>query len=129
RFEAKWSDDPLVLDKWFSLQATSHRNGTLTRVEALLSHPKFNAKNPNRLRSLVSAFALRNWPGFHAADGSGYNFIAGQVMAIDTMNPQMAASLAAAFNQWRRFAGDRQAMQRAALERIASMPGLSPDVA
>ena len=128
RFEAKWRDDPLVLDKWFALQATSHQPDTLTRVEALLSHPKFNAKNPNRIRSLVAAFALRNWPGFHSAEGGGYAFVESQIVALDPINPQMAAALASAFNQWRRFAGPRAAMQRSALVRIGNTPNLSPDV-
>jgi aminopeptidase N len=128
RFESAWRDEPLVLDKWFALQAVSHRPDTLDRVRMLLAHPKFNAKNPNRVRSLVAAFALRNWPGFHAADGSGYAFVADQVLALDPVNPQIAANVATAFNLWRRHTEPRRSLQRAALERIAGAASLSPDV-
>jgi aminopeptidase N len=128
RFEAKWRAEPLVLDKWFALQATSLRADTLDRVRGLLSHPKFNAKNPNRVRALVAAFALRNWPCFHAVDGSGYAFVAEQVLTLDAVNPLVAASVVAAFNRWRHHAEPCRALQRATLERIAGAPRLSPDV-
>jgi aminopeptidase N len=88
RFEAKWRDEPLVLDKWFTLEALSSRADTLARVQALLAHPRFNARNPNRVRSLVGAFALRNFARFHAADGRGYAFAADQVLMLDATNPQ-----------------------------------------
>jgi len=128
RFEAKWSNEPLVLDKWFALQATSQRTDTRRRVEALMSHPKFNARNPNRVRSLLAAFALRNWPGFHAADGGGYDFIGAQVVATDRLNPHVSTLLAGAFNQWQRFAEPRRSRQRAVLERIGTDDALSPGV-
>jgi aminopeptidase N len=128
RFEARWRDEPLVLDKWFVLQATSQRADTRQRVEALLSHPKFSVTNPNRVRSLLVAFALHNWQAFHAADGGGYALVAGQVIALDRVNPHVSSLLAAAFNHWRRFAGPRRGRQRSALERIAAESGLSPDV-
>jgi aminopeptidase N len=127
RFEERWRDEPLVLDKWFMLQATSLRADTLARVQGLLDHPKFNARNPNRLRSLVGAYARRNWPGFHAKDGGGYRFVAAQTIAVDRINPQMAATLAEAFNLWRRFDEPRRSLQRAALREVAAAP-LSPDV-
>ncbi len=129
RFEAKWRDDPLVLDKWFALQATAERPDTLARVRMLLEHPKFNARNPNRMRSLVAAFALRNWPGFHAPDGSGYAFVAEQVLLADRINPHVSSGLASAFNHWRRFAEPRRTLQREVLQRIAATPDLSPDLA
>ena len=128
RFETKWHDEPLVLDKWFALQATSQRPDTRQRVEALMSHPKFNAKNPNRVRSLLAAFALRNWQAFHAIDGSGYAFVADQVIALDRVNPHVSSLLAGAFNHWRRFTAPRNALQRSALERIGGQSALSPDV-
>jgi len=128
RFEAKWRDEPLVLDKWFALQAASRRADTRQRVLALLSHPKFNAKNPNRVRSLLATFALHNWPAFHAADGGGYALVAGQVIALDRVNPHLSSLVAGAFNHWRRFAEPRRARQRAALEEIGGESGLSPDV-
>ncbi|GIK87541.1 MAG: aminopeptidase N [Betaproteobacteria bacterium] len=128
RFEARWRDEPLVLDKWFSLEATAQREGTVARVAGLLAHPRFSARNPNRVRALVGAFAHRNFGGFHAADGSGYAFVADQVLALDALNPQVASSIAGAFNLWKRFPEPRRARMQAALERIARQPGLSNDV-
>ena len=129
RFEARWHDEPLVLDKWFALQASSHRPDTLARVRSLLAHPKFDARNPNRVRALVATFARRNWRAFHRTDGSGYAFVGEQVLAFDRRNPQLAAALAGAFNLWRRFAEPRRSLQRTALEAIARASELSPDVA
>ena len=129
RFEARWREEPLVLDKWFALEATALRDGTLTRVRSLLAHPRFNARNPNRVRSLVGAFALRNYARFHAADGAGYAFVADQVLALDPANPQLASSVASAFNLWKRFPPPRRALMQVALERVAGTQGLSNDVA
>jgi aminopeptidase N len=128
RFEAKWRDEPLVLDKWFTLEAMSTRKGTLARVRELLAHPRFNARNPNRVRSLVGAFALRNFAQFNAADGGGYAFAADQVLVLDATNPQLASTIAGAFNLWKRFPEPRRGLMQAALQRIAAAPGLSPDV-
>ncbi|MCC6196708.1 MAG: aminopeptidase N, partial [Burkholderiales bacterium] len=128
RFEVRWRDEPLVLDKWFALEAQAERADALARVQSLLSHPRFNARNPNRVRSLVGAFALRNFARFHARDGGGYAFAADQVLALDATNPQLAATVAGAFNLWKRFAQPRRGLMQAALQRIAAAPGLSPDV-
>ncbi|HEY3178660.1 MAG TPA: aminopeptidase N [Casimicrobiaceae bacterium] len=128
RFESKWRDEPLVLDKWFALQARSLRPDTLVRVKALLAHPRFSARNPNRVRALVGAFTLGNFVRFHARDGSGYAFAADQVLALDKTNPQLASTLAGAFNLWRRFLPPRRALMEAALTRIARASKLSPDV-
>jgi len=128
RFEVRWRDEPLVLDKWFALEATSAREDTLQRVKGLLAHPRFNAKNPNRVRSLVGAFALRNFARFHDRDGAGYAFAADEVLALDPTNPQLAAAIAGAFNLWKRFPEPRRGLMQAALQRIAAAPGLSPDV-
>jgi aminopeptidase N len=127
-FEAKWRDEPLVLDKWFALEARSLRADTLARVKALLAHPRFNARNPNRVRALVGAFALGNFARFHAADGAGYAFAADQVQALDATNPQLASMIAGAFSLWKRFAAPRRAKMEAALVRISKTPHLSPDV-
>ena len=127
-FEQRWQDEPLVLDKWFALEALSRRPGTLARVRELVRHPRYNAKNPNRVRALLGAFALRNFPRFHAADGSGYAFVADQVLAIDRMNPQLAARLAGAFELWKRLPEPRRGRVLVELERIAATPALSPDV-
>ena len=113
RFEARWRDEPLVLDKWFALQARSLRPIRSPRVRALIAHPRFNARNPNRVRSLVGTFALGNFARFNARDGSGYAFAAEQVRALDATNPQLASTIAGAFNLWKRFAEPRRTqMQR-----------------
>jgi aminopeptidase N len=127
-FEAKWRNEPLVLDKWFTLQANSLRPDVLARVRALISHPRFNARNPNRVRSLVGAFTLSNFAAFNARDGSGYAFAADQVRALDATNPQLASTIAGAFNLWKRFAEPRRGMMQRCLTRIARTPNLSPDV-
>ena len=123
RFEARWRDEPLVLDKWFALQARSQRDDALARVKSLLTHPRFNVKNPNRVRSLVGAFALGNFMRFHAADGSGYAFTADQVLALDPANPQLASALAGAFNLWKRFAEPRRGAMERALHPHGAHPG------
>ncbi len=128
RFEAKWRDEPLVLDKWFSLEALAWRTDTLERIRSLVVHPRFNARNPNRVRALVGAFTLRNFEQFHAADGSGYAFAADQVLALDATNPWIAAAIAGAFNLWKRFPEPRRGLMEAALQRIAAAPGRSLDV-
>jgi aminopeptidase N len=127
-FEAKWRDEPLVLDKWFALQARSLRADALDRVRSLIAHPRFNARNPNRVRSLVGTFALGNFARFNAADGSGYAFTADQVRALDATNPQLASTLAGAFNLWKRYAEPRRGHMQRCLQRIARTPKLSPDV-
>ena len=128
RFESKWRDEALVLDKWFALEAVASHDATLDRVRALLNHPRFNARNPNRVRSLVGAFVLRNFAQFNAASGDGYAFAADQVLALDATNPQLASTIAGGFNLWKRFPEPRRGLMQAALQRIAGTPGLSPDV-
>jgi aminopeptidase N len=127
-FEGRWRDEPLVLDKWFTLQAKSQRADVLDTVRALIGHPRFNARNPNRVRSLVGAFALGNFAAFNARDGSGYAFAAAQVRSLDGTNPQLASTIAGAFNLWKRFAEPRRGMMFRCLSRIARTPHLSPDV-
>jgi aminopeptidase N len=127
-FEAKWRDEPLVLDKWFALQAKSLRDDTLATVRTLLAHPRFNARNPNRVRSLVGSYALGNFARFNAQDGAGYAFAAEQVRALDATNPQLAATIAGAFNLWKRYAEPRRGSMQQCLQRIAKTPNLSPDV-
>lgn len=127
-FESRWRDEPLVLDKWFSLQAASSVPGALQRVRTLMAHPGFNMRNPNRVRALIGAFATANPVHFHAADGAGYRFLADQVLALDPINPQVAARLVKSLSRWKRFDEPRQQAMRAALKRIADTRGLSRDV-
>jgi len=126
-FYRRWKHDPLVLDKWFRLQALAPQPETLERVVALASHPDFTLRNPNRVRSLLGAFAHANQVRFHGRDGRAYAFFTDQVLAIDELNPQLAARLVSAYNQWRRFEPTRSAAMRAELERIAAHPRLSRD--
>nr|WP_159666379.1 aminopeptidase N [Andreprevotia sp. IGB-42] len=122
-----WQDDALVMDKWFALSATSSRAGALNRVEALMQHPAFSLKNPNKVRALIGAFCLRNPQHFHALDGYGYAFAADRVIELDRINPQIAARMASCFNRWTKLEPARQAMMKGELERIAREPGLSAD--
>ena len=124
----RWEKQPLVVDKWLRLQAMSSRPGTLERVIELTGHPAYNKENPNKVRALVGAFCHANQVHFHSPGGSGYRFLSQQVMLIDQLNPQVAARLVAAFNQWRRYDESRRRLMKAELERIQMQPGLSRDV-
>jgi aminopeptidase N len=126
-FYQRFHDDPLVLDKWFALQAASQRADTVDQVLNLSKHPDFVITNPNRLRSLAGTFGANHW-AFHSSDGRGYAFLADMIIAADKLNPQVAARLVPPFGRWRRFEPKRAAMMREALERIAATPGLSKDV-
>lgn len=126
-FYARWQHEALVVDKWFSVQASSRLPGTLERVEALTRHAAFDARNPNKIYALVRTFGA-NHRYFHAADGAGYRFMADQVAALDPVNPQVAARLARSFDRWRRFDAAHQAHARAALEALHRRAGLSRDV-
>jgi len=127
-FYDKWQGEPLVVDKWLSVQATSRLPGTLARVRQLLGHPAFDLRVPNKVYALVRAFAA-NHVRFHAADGAGYLFLAERVLELDKLNPQVAARMARGFDRWRKFDAGRQAHARAQLERIRGAAGLSRDVA
>jgi len=127
-FYERWESDPLVVDKWFAIQAGSAREDTLARVRELSEHPSFNAANPNRVRSLVGAFCSGNQVRFHIASGEGYAFLGDWVLALNGSNPQVASRMASIFNDWRRYGEDRQALMQAQLDRIAGSASLSKDV-
>lgn len=127
QFYDDWANDALVIDKWFTLQALSIHPDALERVAQLTRHPAFTLTNPNRLRSLVGAFSM-NQVRFHAANGSGYRYLADQVLAVDKLNPQTAARLVAPLGRWQRFDQGRAALMREQLERILGVSGLSKDV-
>ena len=132
-FEREFSDEPLALDKWFSMQATAVRLPgelpVLDQVRRLMTHSAFSIRNPNKVRALITAFCTGNLAEFHRADGEGYNFWAEQVVALNSLNPQIAARLARALDRWPRYDTVRASKMRDALARVASHPGLSPDVA
>ncbi|WP_095109773.1 aminopeptidase N [Pseudomonas sp. Irchel 3E20] len=127
-FAENFKDNPLVMDQWFSVQAGSSQPGALERVKALMSHPAFNLKNPNKVRALVGAFAGQNLINFHAADGSGYRFLADLVIQLNGFNPQIASRQLAPLTRWRKYDSARQALMKAELERIRACGELSSDV-
>jgi len=126
-FYEKWKEEPLVVDKWLAVQATSRLQGTLVRVRELLNHPAFSLKVPNKVYALIRAFAS-NHVRFHAADGAGYAFLADQVIALDALNPQVAARMARAFDRWTKFDAQRKTRAKVQLERMRDHRGLSKDV-
>jgi aminopeptidase N len=128
QFYTQWKNEPLVIDKWFALQASSSHPNTISVINALLEHPDFDLKTPNRVRSLIGAFSQGNPLHFHAEDGSGYQFLGDQICALDPINPQVASRMIGAFTQWRRFDKERQTAIKKQLERIKNNPKISPDL-
>ncbi len=127
-FYDRWKDEPLVVDKWFQLQARDPSEGALGRVLGLTAHPAFDPKTPNRLRALVAVFASQNPARFHDASGAGYRFLADQILAVDAFNPSVAARLIEPLGTWARYKPELGQLMRAQLERIAKSPGLSKNV-
>jgi aminopeptidase N len=127
-FYRRYAGDPLIIDKWLSLQAAIPEPATLERVKVLTSHPAFSMANPNRVRALIGAFAMSNQTQSNRADGRGYDFIVDSVLAIDRKNPQLAARLLSALKSWRVLEPRRRSLARTALKRVAATPSLSRDV-
>jgi len=127
-FYHQWRTEALVIDKWFTLQASSSTPDAFATVQALMNHPAFDLKNPNRVRSLIGAFSQANPLHFHAANGQGYQFLADQIIALNTINPQVASRMAGALTSWRRYDESRQALMKAQLERIMTTEDISKDV-
>jgi aminopeptidase N len=127
-FYEHYKNDTLVLDKWFSIQATSKLENTLQKVISLISHPAFSIRNPNKVRALIGAFCSANKINFHNIDGSGYKFLTEVVITLNELNPQIAARMLSIFNNWRRFDEKRQELMKKELERISKLENLSKDV-
>ncbi|NWF38087.1 aminopeptidase N [Mariprofundus sp. NF] len=127
-FEKQWSEDANVMDKWFALQASSSLPDSLAAVKLLMTHPKFDLRNPNKVRAVIGSFAMRNPVNFHALDGSGYSFVADQVLALDRLNPQIASRMVRALMNWKRLEPKRSELMRSQLQRIADADGISGDV-
>ncbi|HEY0290586.1 MAG TPA: aminopeptidase N [Pseudomonas sp.] len=127
-FAEDFKDNPLVMDQWFSVQAGSPLPGGLDRVKALMQHPAFTMKNPNKVRALIGAFAGQNLINFHAADGSGYRFLADLVIELNGFNPQIASRQLAPLTRWRKYDDKRQALMKGELQRIRASGQLSSDV-
>ncbi|OZB14292.1 MAG: hypothetical protein B7X53_14195, partial [Hyphomonas sp. 34-62-18] len=122
-FETKWNQNALVMDKWFSVQAAL---GTAEDVRRLIAHPDFDLRNPNRVRSVVAAFAMQNLAAFHSPDGSGYRAVEETILAADKANPALGARLMTAFEQWRLLEPKAGAEAQACLKRLVAA-GLSPN--
>jgi len=127
-FHGQWQHEALVVDQWFAIQATNTLPGTLSRVEELMQHADFDIKNPNKVRSLIGAFCGQNHLGFHAADGSGYRFLADRVIELDALNPQIASRLLTPLTRFGKFDDSRRVLMQGELARIKSVEGLSRDV-
>lgn len=128
RFYQQWQQEALVIDKWFALQASSQAADTFATVQALLGHPAFDLKNPNRVRALIGAFSQANPLHFHAANGQGYAFLGEQIIALNTLNPQVASRMLSALTSWRRYDTNRQTLMKAQLEKIIATKAISRDV-
>ncbi|MCO5612435.1 hypothetical protein L7F22_066702 [Adiantum nelumboides] len=127
KFYEQWQKDSLVTNKWLALQAMSDIPGNVKNVEALLDHPAFDMKNPNKVYSLVGGFC-GSAVNFHAKDGSGYRFLGDMVLKLDKVNPQVASRMVSAFLKWKRFDVQRQELAKEQLERIAKVDGISDNV-
>ena len=127
-FYRRHAGDPLIIDKWLALQAIIPEPATHDRVRALTGHPSFSMANPNRVRSLIGAFAQANHTQFNRLDGAGYDFVADTVLELDPKNPQVAARLMGAFRSWRALEARRRARAEATLRRVAATSNLSPDL-
>jgi len=127
-FYQKWQHDPLVIDKWFAIQSRSRLPGTLKHIEALIEHPAFDIKNPNKVRAVIGSLGFGNPSVFHQADGEAYDFFARQVIVLNDLNPQMAARLANAFSTWKRYDQGRQEKMQLALKLILDHKSIAKDV-
>jgi aminopeptidase N len=127
RYYERWRNESLVVNQWFQMQAWCILPGGLERVRALLQHPAFDLRNPNKVRALIGAFSAGNPVNFHRADGAGYTFLVEQVLALDALNPQIAARLLTPLTRWRKYPDARAGAMRAALERVLAVPELSKD--
>ncbi len=127
QFHRDWRHDALVMNQWFAVQAAMPLGDTLARVQGLLSHPDFDLRNPNKVRSLVGVFAGQNPVQFHRIDGEGYRFLADMVVRLNGPNPQLASRLLTPLTKWRNYRG-REALMCSQLERLAALPDLSTNV-
>jgi len=127
-FHDQWQDDLSMLNRWFQFEVATERVDAAAHATALLAHPKFDGKNPNRVRAIVQFFGDQNWRGFHAANGSGYAFTADQILRFDAQNPSLAARFCEAFSRWHKCAEPQHSLQRTQLERIVAEPTISPNV-
>ena len=127
-FYQQWQHEPLVVDQWLGMQAGANVPDNLNKVQALMHHPCFDIRNPNKVRALIGSFTVQNLVGFHRTDGSAYLFLADRVLELDILNPQIAARILGPLTRWNRHQPQRQALMKAQLERIMTTENLSRDV-
>lgn len=128
-FEERYAENALVLDKWFSIQASATAPGTLENIKRLCQHQAFSFNNPNRVRSLIGGFAFGNLVNFHANNGSGYDFVSNVILQIDPNNSQLAAKLLDAFSDWKKFEPSRKTLAKTTLLQMAAAANISNDLA
>ena len=127
-FYSRWLDESLVVNQWFQIQAWSTVAGGLERVKALMQHPAFDIKNPNKVRAVIGAFCSGNAINFHGGEGEAYSFLADQVLVIDALNPQVASRLMTPLTKWRKYPEPLSGRMKAQLQRVLASPQLSKDV-
>lgn len=127
-FQKQWQNEALVMNQWFSIQASDPTEGVLDRVRKLEQHPLFDTRNPNKLRSLIAAFCMRNQVNFHAEDGSGYEYLGDWIVRLNSQNPQIAARLLTPLTRWRQYPPKAQTLMRKQLLRLQAMDGLAKDL-
>lgn len=127
-FYQRWQNESLVVNQWLGVQASDPKAGALARVQALLEHPAYDSTNPNKIRALIAVFCAQNLLNFHNSDGSGYRFLADQIIVLNTQNPQIASRLLTPLTRWRKYPAERSTMMKAELERISASGDLSRDV-
>ena len=127
-FYQRWQDESLVVNQWFQVQALNTVPGGLSRVKKLMQHPAFDFKNPNKVRSLIAAFCSSNPVNFHEVNGEAYTFLADQIIALDTLNPQIASRLVTPLTRWRKYPEPSSTQMKQQLERIIAQADLSKDV-
>ncbi|WP_299944970.1 aminopeptidase N [uncultured Microbulbifer sp.] len=128
QFYRRWKEDAQVVELWLGQQSRSCRRGSLKTVEKLIQHPAFDLKNPNRVRAVIGGFAKGNFSQFHKSDGSGFEFLAEQVIALDKLNPQIAAQQVIPLTRWKRYTGDLAPKMKIALKKIMDSGNLSGDI-
>ena len=127
-FYQRWQDEELVLDKWFTVQATNPESNVINEVYQLMEHADFQISNPNKVRALIAAFAKSNLKNFHRKDGAGYKLVGDMIIKLNKLNPQIAARLTSAFNNWRKFDNSRKQLMENQLKMLVELDNVSPDV-
>ncbi|WP_299181861.1 aminopeptidase N [uncultured Neptuniibacter sp.] len=128
RFYQQWKDESLVVNLWLSIQASDPTEGALSRIKALMNHPAYDGKNPNKMRSVIAVFCSQNSANFHSKDGSGYLFLAEQIIELNKQNPQIASRMLTPLTRWKKYDQKRQNQMRDALMHISESGELSKDV-